>query len=549
MQLINTFYVKPSQGESDKIVYVVKDETGKKGLKTIDEPDITFYANKEWEDIPVLGKPIDEVNKITVPYRYMYKEIAEMLGDESMAFYKSCVNERRFNLLYKLGLNPNIHGSDIDINDYYIGKFLDKYPVDKAELTLTKSFMDIEVDISEYNGFPDENIAPAPVNIITLVLQLPEVSIHTAILKDDRIPMSQDLDLLLADDFQGYIKKSLKEKFGKDYPDVNFKLYSSEAELISSIFELINIHKPDMNGIWNRPFDIKTMINRLNKLGKDAVKVICSPEIPWTKLYYQDDTRNQAYSDKNEHFHCTSFTNYEDMLINYAKLRKAAGKKDSYRLEDIAQEELGVGKEEIPEDDIRTFHLKDFKNFVLYNIVDSVILMELENKTKDMDQLYNVAMITRTRLHKALTKTVSIKNLATKFFLDNGFVISNNHNVDNVEGISFRGAHVANPLKNAKWGMMIGGERSRFLFENVIDMDLSSLYPSIIRAFDMAPQTQFGKLILEIMDPITGEVDDIAPLIADGVIANDWVAFGKKFCNLPDNEELIEIISKDLKAS
>ena len=71
----------------------------------------------------------------------------------------------------------------------------------------------------------------------------------------------------------------------------------------------------------------------------------------------------------------------------------------------------------------------DYAKYVQYNMHDSHLLHRLEKKNQDIELIYQLAIITRTRPHKAWKKTISLRNLAIKFMLDKGFVCSNNHNM------------------------------------------------------------------------------------------------------------------------
>jgi DNA polymerase elongation subunit (family B) len=60
----------------------------------------------------------------------------------------------------------------------------------------------------------------------------------------------------------------------------------------------------------------------------------------------------------------------------------------------------------------------------------------------------------------------------------------------------FDGALVADPMLNSNTGIKVLGMESMFIFDNVVDMDFSSMYPHIIIAFNVAPNCMIGKLIV-----------------------------------------------------
>ena len=108
-----------------------------------------------------------------------------------------------------------------------------------------------------------------------------------------------------------------------------------------------------------------------------------------------------------------------------------------------------------------------------------------------------------------------------------------------------------------------------FIFEHVFDEDFSSLYPSIIRAFNIDVNSQVGKFFLldeHIKERLTNEfgydglfsvsknieaksdadasTNDIGPTLTDSLESQDWVRIGEKYFDLPSSTQVM----KDLEA-
>ena len=88
-----------------------------------------------------------------------------------------------------------------------------------------------------------------------------------------------------------------------------------------------------------------------------------------------------------------------------------------------------------------------------------------------------------------------------------GLIMGNNVNVDHAappkeekgqkkKDVKFSGALVGNPELNGPCGALILGHRSKYVFKYVIDMDFSSMYPSIDIAFNIFLNTLIGKLYI-----------------------------------------------------
>jgi hypothetical protein len=118
---------------------------------------------------------------------------------------------------------------------------------------------------------------------------------------------------------------------------------------------------------------------------------------------------------------------------------------------------------------------------------------------------------------------------------------------------------------------MLNGKKSNFLFENVFDEDFASLYPSIIRAYNLDKNTQVGKFFLvddHIKQKLLNEYDyddlfpvskneaaaegdgttpDLGPTLVDSIMSFDFTRIVEKYFDLPSTEELIEEIEKKRK--
>ena len=297
--------------------------------------------------------------------------------------------------------------------------------------------------------------------------------------------------------------------------------------------------------MWNAKFDNLTLINRIIKLGGDPGQVISSNEVPEDLrfAYFSEDKKQQKFCDKGDAMMCASFSTYLDQLIVYTALRKGQGELESFSLNTVARNDLGDEKLDYTDtSNIKSLPYDNYKMFVAYNIKDVFLLYELERKNDDVNMLYSLAKTTRTRISKAMRKTVSLKNLAVKFYYDQGFIMGNNCNgrvddeTDSEPTEKFEGAMVADPELNGHNGMLINGKRSKYVYQKVIDFDLSSLYPSIIRTFNIDTTTQYGRLLIDGITPT--KENDPAMSYIDKLTSQDYISLGKEYYDLPSPTEL-----------
>jgi DNA polymerase elongation subunit (family B) len=547
-QLINThyFYRDRKKGmEFDKIMFILKDENGNKTRKIIEKPVLTYYVSKPqyWDDKLRYYIDQDKVVPVRCYSKDLYRSIVDTLNDDRLsAYYKESLNSG-FDIgrkLSRIHLDNRLHGSDVNVQDYYISEFLKKYPLDDNNYGLTKVFFDIEVDTENIDGFPEPEEAEAPVNIMTLV-DADNLKCYTYCLTyehDTYIQTMENID-------------KIKEKLEVKYKDIlkgremEFIIneYDSEIDLIQAFYDAINIDiRPDFVIAWNgHGFDNVYMINRVIRLGYQPEDIMCPKEFEYKKVSYRKDTRNQDPADSKSEVNITSYSIYMDAMNVYANLRKAMGKEESYSLDYIGQKEVGLTKDKM-EGDFSTFHKLDYESFMLYNIQDTVMMMMMEEKNNDMGAMYSLAMLTHTRIEKAMSKTVCLRNLASLYYQEEGAYISNNRAKirEQTEG-KIRGGFVADPNLVEEVGMEILFKKSNHIFENNIDFDLSSLYPSIILAFNISPETCYGRAT--VMDE---NDNDVSHEFTEDYASRDYVNFGTKWLGMPTVTDIAKIVKETI---
>lgn len=434
---VNCFYTFPNKAlkKPDSIIMVTKKENGEKEFKYIPKPKFSFYTTKdEYNDGKLVDFiPFDKCKKITCEYNKRYSEMVKSTNNpEVKSFYNNIIKNQRYKELNELNLFPEFHESDINIVDYYIKEFINEYDYRKYNYDLNITAFDIEVDSSNIVGFPDENEALCPVNMISMYNNVSNTLYLYA--------LKYDTDTFI--DFKNHhIKEScmyIFNKYKKYFGDFKIKpvFFNTELALISTFFKQINTDKPDYVFAWNARFDIQTLHNRLIKLlaGKEIFPedIMCPEEFPVKRVNIKLDTSPDAetdFSKRADLFEIYGYSNWGDMMALYANITRPNGKKDSYSLDAIGEEETGETKEDLSVDDtnIKTAHLDNYSAFFKYSGGDSLLLMLIINKTGHVNILHSISTMTRTRPSKALKKTVCLRNFGQYFYNLNGYAMSNNH--------------------------------------------------------------------------------------------------------------------------
>lgn len=511
-QLIGAFS-NPKKGKENVIlVEKVLDDKGNltKDFTFIEDPLFKFWKSKEPKEVYETSVKIEDVSIVSTKYSNLSKKLAELTNRES--FYDKCMQSNRRDL-QKLHFNKDIHLSDIHILDYLIYDFYQNNRNDvndKRVIPLHKAFFDIEVDTSSYDGFPEPDIAPCPINFISHV-DAPTKVLKLYILLNEKNNKSQREFIAKnkgtctnywTSDNNEWCAQALEDYFidNKDSRNTMEKMviywHKTEMSLVSKFYSDLHKTRFDFLGGWNTYFDVKTIEQRLIQNEIDPREVMCPPEFPVSRVNIREDNYSANLDDKNDTLDITGWGNTVDLRYYFLAKRKGQGKRDSTKLGDILLEELGEGKIEL-EDSIKDAVYTDFENFLLYSAFDSYRLMQLETKNTDIDLMHMMSSMLYTRHSKVMRKNICIRNLAAHYFQTQGRVLSNNQNkfIEHEDFGKFKGAFVAdsNLLNNV--GVMINGHQSNTVFDDTIDEDFTGLYPAIISTFQIGDMPLIGKIL------------------------------------------------------
>ena len=629
--LIKTFKGTRTSESGEKyntLLLFYRDENGEKKTIFYDRPLFEYYILKDKNSLeatlPPLYIDIDKLEKHSTYFDNLYRDVAVNTG--TLPFY----DKVKFNYgptsynMNNLLKHPLLYGADIDLEDFYIAKFYREFENDPS-YKLKKCYFDIENDIYHFQGFPDPKEAQAPICLITLIDESSMTS-FTFILRNKEnhqlVEFEQDVE-----NFKIYMHNKIKEV---DNLDMNFEFifFNDEAELIKAFFKKIHEIDPDYIGGWNISFDCQTLINRLKRLYKKAkvenpTQQVANDVCDDKYLFQQNEKGKELYitprafyvegagkiGQRIDTFNILDGINWTDQMLTYAITHISGGKPDSYKLDNIADIELG--KEKLPfgeGETIRNQLYKNTKRFVEYNIRDVLLLLEIEDTTKDIDTIQKLSDITLTRKEKVFKKSIALTNYVNAYAYEKHLAMRTNKNAVYGEETNYynhtylntnniqefdndyltvfnrkdkNGAYVSDPNLNDNVGMeVIKGKPSKFLFENVCDEDFSSLYPSIIRALNLDALNIIGKFYIIDDDinkklkengfsplfkiptknkkeeedddddfdsdtKVVEETNDSSIILSDILSSRDFVKLGEMYFDLPSSEEVIKKILKE----
>lgn len=487
--LMNTMFRRGIDPKDDKfkdfLTIVYKDlDTGLKFKEEIVNPDYEYFMIKPDKRVAYnrLFVPKSDVEAITVPYKDLEKDIASRTGMLNFFYDNISCNNRQANR--KIHLHPDVFNSDMNIEDHYRYRFGKMYK--NEQCAITKSFFDIEADtISIVGDFPEPG--EAPVNAISLILQ-EQKTIYSFLLRtkanpqiavfEEQVKSGELIPELKAFIVQAVGGPEIAKKYEIDF-DIKFLFYDEEAEinLIMDLFNAINHFKPDFTLAWNMAFDLPYLIARIQKLGYDPRDVICHPDFQYKYAeYYVDERMKNEFAERGDHALISSYSTYLDQMIHFASRRKGQSRFIAFSLDYIGEEIAKVRKLDYKHitTDIAQLPYKDYKTFVFYNIMDTIVQYCIEYVTTDLEYVFFKSNINNTRYDKTHRQTVYLTNRGIKDFYNNGegYIMGNNVNKFNTKPTEkFPGAFVANPTQVNNYSRLKIYGRAVDIFNNLDDFD------------------------------------------------------------------------------
>ena len=331
-----------------------------------------------------------------------------------------------------------------DINPIF--RCLEENYLNKDAPELQVCFFDIEVDFDPAKGYAKPADAWAPIISITVYLQWCDQLITLAIPPKD-FPNPE----IIEQEFE------------------NTMLCPTEADMLDKFITLVE--DADVLSGWNSEgFDIPYTVNRIQKvLSKDDTRRLCLWQaMPRKRMFERFGNEEQTY-DIIGRVHL-------DYMQLYRKYTYE--ERHSYALDFISKMELGEQKTPY-EGTLDTLYNKDFVKFIEYNRQDVALLGRLDEKLKFIalsNELahQNTVLIQTTMGAVAVTEQGIINEAHRR-----GMVVPDR--IKREPGSTpAAGAYVAYPKKG--------------LHDWIGSIDINSLYPSVIRALNMGPETIVGQL-------------------------------------------------------
>ena len=361
-----------------------------------------------------------------------------------------CKNTKDFRKEVAINNSKKLFESDINP----IFQCLSENYLNQDAPKLNIAFFDIETDFDPERGFADPSDPFMGITSVSVYLQWLETMVCLAV-PPKTLTMEQ----------------AKAELEGID----NVMLFEKESEMLDTFLTLIE--DADILSGWNSEgYDIPYTVNRVSRvLSKDDTRRFCLwGQLPKKREY-------ERYGKTSETFDLVGRVHLDSLEL-YRKYTYE--ERHSYRLDAIG--EIEVGENKVPyEGTLDQLYNNDFRKFIEYNIQDTALLDKLDKKLRFIDLSNELAHANTVLLQTTMGAVAVTEQAIINEAHHRGLQVPNRPKRDD-ENTQAAGAYVAFPKKGLhKW---IGS------------MDLNSLYPSVIRALNMAPETIVGQIRPEITE-------------------------------------------------
>ena len=265
----------------------------------------------------------------------------------------------------------------------------------------------------------------------------------------------------------------------KDLP-VTYTYCSDEYDLLEKFMSWWAQDYPDVVTGWNLElFDMPYLVGRIDKMFGNNAKNNLSPYgMTRKKVIKGHNNRELLKVDMKGIIQLDYMDLYKKFTYTF---------QESYRLDYIAEVELGKKKLESGYETFREFYENDWNRFIDYNIIDTVLVDELDDKMKFLELIITMGYDCKCNYNDIFSSVRTWDCLLYNFLLEKNIMIPQKK-----EHFSkgFAGGYVQDPkVGKYKW---------------VVSVDATSLYPSIIMQHNLSPE-----MLAEGHKPLDCTVDSI----------------------------------------
>ena len=388
-------------------------------------------------------------NRITVDHTYqpyLYTEVNTSREGTATSLFKTPLKKLTFQTQYdrsrfiKENNITRVFENLPQVQQFLIDRFWkDNEHPEFSKFPIKMLLLDIETYSPD--GFPDIATANHTINVITVYDSLSK-EYHTWGLKP-------------------YTTKN---------SDHTYNYCKTERDLLRGFINYLEKDYPDILSGWNSEFfDLPYIINRCKRiLGEEETKRLSPVNNIYSRTFRGDFGREQT----RWHIDGISLLDYLDIYKRFAPER------ESYKLDYIAEIEIGDKKVKFENQDLFSLADNNWDTFIDYNLQDVRLLTKLEEKLQYLSLVRMLAYVGLTTFESAMG-SLSIINGAIA-----------------IRG-RFRGQIIPTFIRNdpdhKNPGAYVGEPKGGFQ-KYIFSFDATSLYPTVMISLNLSPETKIGKI-------------------------------------------------------
>jgi len=249
------------------------------------------------------------------------------------------------------------------------------------------------------------------------------------------------------------------DPIGPDF-EADVRSFDTEEAMLDGFIEYIEDTDPDVLTGWNfTDFDAPYLLDRLEELDDDTdhdldIDRLSRVDEVWRSDWQGPDVKGRVVFDLLYAYQRTQFTELE-----------------SYRLDAVGEQELGVGKERYT-GDIGDLWEQDPERLLEYNLRDVELCVELDREQDIVDFWDEVRQFVGCKLEDATTPGDAV-DMYVLHKLHGNYALPSKGQQDSEE---YEGGAVFDPITGVR--------------ENVSVLDLKSLYPMCMVTTNASPETK-----------------------------------------------------------
>lgn len=315
---------------------------------------------------------------------------------------------------------------------------------------------DIEVEVTD-DGFPEPEEASTRINTISMT-KFPRTIIWS------RKNLTEDEQQWIQNQLDTYSEKNNGTNITKGYK-FEFRYFPDETQMLNDFLDFI-IPISAISG-WNfLGFDWLYIYNRCKILNIDIERI--SPTHNFTKFKITPRAGGKTINVKIP-YHKIIY----DYLLVYKTWDMIINPKENNTLDFVAEKTLKIKK--VPHSwGFKEFFEDHFKEYVFYNCIDTILVEHIDKFLKTSEIWYMIACELRLELNVAFSTIQPTHVVMCNFVYPQYKVIVDKKKIDTEES-GYAGAFV--------WPTRPG------IFKYIGGLDFASLYPSIMRQFQISPES------------------------------------------------------------